>query len=1375
MKTQYSFHHKILYLILCLFVTAQLSSQKIESNQIYKFSTEQGLSSNVIYSILQDKKGFIWIASEEGLNKFDGKNFTHFSVNSGRYTLSHNRTQTLLLAPDGNIWTGTSDGLNIYDYKSDSIIKVKKNTSPLKLVYNDITFLTSNIGKTKTWIGTYGNGVNYFDWDKKKFYALALPKRKNTQTPLYIMSLLEDDNHRLWIGTQHNGLYRYDLDEKELHSYLLPDNAHFIRAIYQDSFRRIWIGTSKGCYLYNETTNNLDLIDYPSELKENSIGVIKEDHTGKIWIGAEQFLMNFSVRLFSLNEKFSYQIISQGESSSRLSCASINSLYADQDNNIWIGTAWGGVNMLKGTPTKFRLYKHESDSKNSLPNSPITSICPDQKGNLYIGTMGTDKIGVCEMNLQNGGVKELAINKKFPGLIYQAIFLDSQKNLWFGTYTNGLIKMDKSGKNYTQFLANKENPNSLPGNDVRCIFESKDHTLWIGTSVGIAIIENNSNRITRLNILNNKTSGIRCIKEALDGTIWIGTYGSGVITYNRISKKVNFKPTIFAPHVVGDILIDGDSIWLTTQGEGLMVYNQRSKKGQIYTEANGLSSNYIRSLEKDKRGRIWFSSSKGISKLNPKTNEVENFNTQDGIQSREFSERAVAKLPNGLFAFAGYIGLNIFDPLNVTKSDKCPSVIFTKLLVYNEVITPSENKHKSSPLAENITIAKKIELNHNQSVFTIEFVGINYNANQKIQYAYLLEGSDKKWNHLGIQNNVTFRNLEPGEYVFKVKASSPDAVWSDTNIASIEIIIKPPFWKTFWAYLVYLIILGSILYFIWVFLTIRIHATNHLKIERAKREKDEELHQEKLQFFTNISHEFRTPLTLIIGPLEKMQKDEIEEEKKAHLKLMLRNANRLLGMVNQLLDFRKAERGQLKLKVQYQDLISCINEIVISFDELRIQKNIQLNFTHDDPELLAWFDADFINKSLFNLLSNAFKFTQNGGSITVSLIQSYDSINNKLVEISLTDNGKGILPEDINNIFERFYQGKDQSNAQFGSGIGLHLTKNLIELHHGAIEVNSTPNISTTFKITLPIEKSAYLDEEFQSETDKDVNRAKIKNIVDIEIVNPENLTTEKLKNQHKKKILVVEDNEDIRTYICSILSLDYITEEAENGIVALEMIALNEYDLVISDLMMPEMDGTEMCRQLKSSIETDHIPIIILTAKSDIENKIEGLKIGADSYITKPFHPEHLTVRVSKLIELRELLKERYSRKISVGDLHKPDLTSVSPDELFLQKTISIILDKIIETEFNGDSLAYDLGISRMGLHRKIKALTGQSTGEFIRNIRLKKACELLSIHSKNISEVCYDVGFNSPSYFTTCFTEAFKMTPSEYAKSIRNSTITQ
>ncbi|HET7732781.1 MAG TPA: two-component regulator propeller domain-containing protein, partial [Paludibacter sp.] len=796
MKSENRFLLKSSIVMLFLLICVNSSSQDNESNTIYKFSTEQGLSSNVIYSILQDQKGFIWIASEEGLNKFDGRNFTHYAVNKGRYSLTHNRTQTLYLAPDGNIWSGTSDGLNIYDYKSDSIIQVRTNTNPLKLAYNDITYLANGNNKNITWVGTYGNGVNYFDWEKQKFFQLLLPKKQTYPQPINVMSLLEDDNKRLWIGTRHNGLYRYDIQNKKLEYFNIAGTGSFIRSIFQDSFRRIWFGTSSGCFVYNETTNHLDAVNYPKEIINNSIGSITEDIHGRIWIGSEQNVVNFSVRSFSLTQPFAYQRINYGLSSNRLNCPSVNTLFADKDNNIWIGTAWGGANMLRGTPTKFRLYKSESESANTLPNSPVAALYSD-KNNLYLATMGTGRVGFGIFNIEKESFNELLADKKLKGYIYQAILKDDQGNLWLGTYNKGLIRTDKEGNNIQFYFNDPNNKNSIPDNDIRCITQATDKTLWFGTSNGLAKYDPKTRKLSRETIFKRRI-GIRCIKEDDEGTLWIGTYGEGLMCYKPASSKLNMNPVDIVPGMVTDLLIHNDSVWIATRSNGLILYNKRNAKKTIYNESTGLASNYVKSMIRDDSGRIWFATAKGISNLKPRTGEIENYSTQDGVQSSEFMERSAAATYNGRIAFGGFGGINIFDPLTVNKNDKCPAVVFTKLLIFNDIVYPTTGTEKKSAIRANIALSEDIVLKHNQSVFTIEFAGINYYATQKIQYAYFLEGSDKKWNELGNQNSVTFRNLTPGTYTFMVKASSPDAVWTDDNIASIKIIVRPPFWKTWW-------------------------------------------------------------------------------------------------------------------------------------------------------------------------------------------------------------------------------------------------------------------------------------------------------------------------------------------------------------------------------------------------------------------------------------------------------------------------------------------------------------------------------------------------------------------------------------------------
>ena len=1353
----------IFILIHFIFITFSIVfSQQNDHNLINKYTSELGLASNYVYKIIQDKKGFIWIGTEEGLSKFDGKTFTNFSTKKGRYCLSHNRAQALMLAPDNNIWVGTSDGLNIYDYKSDSIVQVTTTTSPLKLNYNDITVLTMSRNKNITWMGTYGNGIHYFDWTIKKFSRLILPKIPKMPEPLQVMSILEDDNKRLWIGTQNNGLYKFDIEKGNFEHCVLKENNLFIQTIFQDSYRRLWIGTSNGCYIYNETTGTFESVTYPEELSKNSISVIMEDHQGKLWIGSNLFIINLSAREFSKTEKFLFQLINYGESSFMLNCPAVSALTVDRDNNIWIGTVWGGLNMLKGTQSKFSLYKHEPDIVNSLPKSPITGISRDKVGNLFLTT---NTKGVIKMNLKTAEFSKLKTKKDYSKYDFQTILTDNDENFWLGTFKNGLIVLNKNGSEIAEFRNDPLNPNSLPHNDVRCIYQSRGNKIWVGTQRGIAVFDQTKRNIEKIISLKNKT-GVRVIKEDTEGVIWIGTYGIGLVTYNPTSGVLNYSPSQSNLTTVYDIFINGDSIWAASHGQGVYLYNKKIKTGRFYSETEGLSTNFTQSIIRDMNGSIWVGTSNGISKINPQTNEIQNFNSQDGVQNQGLTERSCLQLPNGVMVFGGAVGLNTFNPKNVTKNDNCPEVVFTKLSIFNQTITPSNENGNVVTLNENISIADQITLKHTQSVFSIDFIGLDYNASQKIQYAYLLEGSDTHWNYIDNQNSVTFRNLEPGKYTLKVKASSPDAVWSDNNIASLNIYIKPPLWRTWWAYLAYIIIICIIFYFVWQYITIRVRTSNALKIERAKREKDEELHQEKLQFFTNISHEFRTPLTLLIGPLEKLQRDETEESKKTNILLMLRNARRLLVMVNQLLDFRKAEKGQMSLNLQYSDLIAFISEIMNSFDELKNTKNIKFDFIHSEPALMTWFDPEFIDKCLFNLLSNAFKFTPDNGCIQISALRKTKNSKN-LIEITVIDNGKGIPENEIGLVFNQFYKGIASSDLQPGTGIGLHLTRSLVELHHGSIYVDSIPNKKTAFTIEIPADHNEYNIDEFAGEktlTNRQINGDVHSNPTVYEAFVSDKNTADK----HKKKILLVEDNPEIRSYVIEILGPNYQVDEAENGETALKLVNEKDYDLIISDLMMPVMDGIEMCKKLKSNIETDHIPIIMLTAKSSIDSRIEGLNVGADSYISKPFHPDHLTVHVSKLIEQREVFKERFSQKISLEKIQRKDVQNSTPDEQFLHKAISIILDKMMETDFNGDSLATALHISRMGLHRKIKALTGQSTGEFIRNVRLKKACELLLIPGKNVSEVCYEVGFNSPSYFTTCFTEIYKITPSEYAKGL-------
>lgn len=1352
------------YIALLLIASStNLNGQTHQKNLIQKFTTAKGLSSNYVYQTIQDQHGFIWTGTEEGLTKFDGKTFISFSTRKGRYEITHNRTQALMLAPDGNVWAGTSSGLNIYDYPSDSIIQVTESTSPRRLIYNDITSLTMSRNQLITWIGTYGSGVHYFDWQSQQFNILELQSEKDIPPPLNVMSLLEDDNRRLWIGTQYNGIYKYNIQTGRLDYLPVVNKELFIRSIYQDSFKRIWIGTSAGLFVYNENLSMFEPVNYPEMLSRTSIGAIHEDQTGKLWIGSENFLMNIPVRFFSRTEKFPFQVYEHGESASKLNSPSVNSIFADRDNNLWIGTAWGGLNMLRGIPLKFELIKHEPDEPSSLPGLPILSMCKNNENEVIIGTNGG---GIFRLNLNTGKAGKVITRPNLDFLIVQSLIKDRDGNCWIGTYNNGLYKLNASGTVMQQFKDEGPNGLRIPNNDVRSIYQDSKGRIWIGTGNGMSMYNPSSGKIEQQVVFQTRT-GIRVIREDKSEKLWLGTYGAGVITYDMNTGRINYNPTPMSSLVVSDISLNNEHVWVATHGNGLMYFNVNTKKTVTISEEEGLASNYVRSIMLDKNDVLWMGTSKGISEYKPETGEIRNYNVQDGVQANELSARCAIMLPDGQLLFGGLGGINRFDPMLVTKDDYCPPVVFTRLSVFNQLVRPSSGK-SHSPLKVNISLAREIKLKHNQSVFAIDFIGINFNANEKIQYAYFLEGSDKDWNYIGTQNSITFRNLKPGQYNLQVKASSPDAIWIDDNIAEMSIIVRPPYWKSWWAIILYFILTATVMYFIWQYSTLRIRSANILKIERAKREQEEELHQEKLQFFTNISHEFRTPLTLLMGPLEELKNKIADEALQSQIKSMIKNTKRMLFMVNQLLDFRKTEKGQMLLRVSYSDLVAFVNDIIAAYKDMKVKKNIRLEFQHEEPVLMTWFDGEFLEKALYNILTNAFKFTSDGGSIIINAQFAYEPSGNKQIQISIIDNGLGIAPGDLPFIFDRFYQGKNNPDFQSsGSGIGLHLTRNLIELHHGNISVESEPGVRTAFVITLPADEASYSYIEISDDNNRKLERKPI----DFEIDEAEYTDHQELKKKQLNRILIVEDHPEIRKYIIETLGKSYIFDEADNGLEALRMTSEQSYDLIITDLMMPGMDGIELCKILKSNIETDHIPIVMLTAKSSMENRIEGLDVGADSYITKPFYPDHLRVRVTRLIDQRSLFRQRFSQNIIIQKKPNTQLseTNQTPDQLFIQKVVNVILDKLLVPDFNGDMLAKEIGISRMGLHRKIKALTDQSTGEFIRNIRLSKSCELLLIPGKNISEICYEVGFNSPSYFTTCFTELYKQTPTEYIKSFQ------
>ena len=777
-------------------------------------------------------------------------------------------------------------------------------------------------------------------------------------------------------------------------------------------------------------------------------------------------------------------------------------------------------------------------------------------------------------------------------------------------------------------------------------------------------------------------------------------------------------------------------------------------------------------LEDDK-GVFWISTLNGLSRFDPKAKTFRNYYTYDGLPGNEFRPSSCYKAKNGMVYFGTTSGVVYFHPDSIRESTYFPTLALTNFKIFNKVIPIGKMTDGRTILTKSINESDKITLRYSDNNFSIEFAAIDFSAPEKIKYAYTMEGFDKKWIEKDFnQRYAAYTNLYPGTYTFKIKTTNVDGDWND-HYKTLIIKIQPPFWKTWWAYLIYFAILISAFIGVRKLMLFRITMQNSLEMERLEREKLEELNQSKLQFFSNVSHEFRTPLTLILGPLERLSNSRLDGALKKQIEFVHKNAIRLLRLVNLLLDLQKVEKNEMHLRARLGDIVAFTKEIVMSFEELTHHKKISLNFVTDIKKLDVWYDSDKLDKVLFNILSNAVKFTQKGGSITVALTTGRNDVFpyplNDFVNISITDTGKGMKEEHLHKIFERFYQiESNESEMQLGTGIGLHLSSYLIELHKGKIMVSSKEGEGTRFEVLIPLNGDHLKEDQKVA----DMELSEISNHTELigfeqetmePAIEPDKKTTKDKKNSKKYKILVVEDDHEIRSYIKSEFHDRYEMIEALDGMEGWEMAQSQMPDLIISDVMMPRLDGIQFCKKIKTDISTSHIPVILLTARTSIENRIEGLETGADSYIPKPFNPKHLMVRVEKLIELRQNLMAKFSKSIN---FEAKEMTLTSADERFLQKAINLVKDNISNSELNIEDMGSELGMSRVHLYRKLKALTNQTPSEFVRTIRLKQAAYLLSQNKINISEVAYAVGFSSHQYFTNCFQNYFKMSPTDYSQ---------
>ncbi|MBP8791796.1 MAG: response regulator [Lutibacter sp.] len=1116
------------------------------------------------------------------------------------------------------------------------------------------------------------------------------------------------------------GLAKFNPQKQQFEAFTINNSEAVtspVRVVCEDFKGNLWIGTYEGLYILNSEKSKISYFKHnenePNSLSQNSVYQIIEDSKGDIWIGTYAGGVNYYDRSFDLFKHFT-----TGTNTSKLSYKVVSVIIEDPDQNLWIGTEGGGINFYNRKTGVFDYYQHNKNNANSLSTNNVKSMIRTRNGNFWIGT-------------HNGGLN----------------------------FLNPKIKPFK----FEKYKNTTGDSNGLSNNRVISLYEDYQNNIWIGTSGG------------GLNVMNVATKSITRIPDP-SGTISSLVYNisktsnrdtlliagdNGLVKFNIKTQKfiaIDYRKNQNVNNFNATLCVYEDpakNIWIATEGDGLYYYNSISKKSIKYGINEGLPNEVIYTILPADSNTLWFSTNKGLSRLNLKTNEFKNFNASDGLIGDEFNFGAYIKLQNGNLMFGGTSGIDFFNPKIIKENSFIPPVSITEILVNNKPFL-AENKTK-----------KEITLEHNQNVFSFNFIALSYSQPEKNQYAYKLEGFDKEWNYIENKKSATYTNLDAGKYLFKVKASNSDGVWNEQG-ASIIVTILPAPWRTWWAYLLYFSIFLLILYFIRRIVLIRIKDRNELKNEKLEKEKLEEVNKLKLELFTNISHEFRTPLTLILGPVTQLLNIENNNSFfKEKLDTIQRNTKVLLQLINELLDFRKNESGKLNLKASKSNIIPFIENIKLSFEELAIQKKVNYKLTSTNKNIEVWFDKFKMKKILFNLISNAFKFTNDGNDLFINI--STTSINEtskepEFVKIDII-NFVTIIPEEhIKFIFERFYQ-LDQKEMHSGSGIGLSLTKSLIELHKGKIEVNSSAKDGTCFSVYIPLGKEHLSENECITDFDEnDENIFSDKPVfIERELKNNEILAnTAPLEfNKELLSLLVVEDNIEVRTFIKSIFSEKYNVFEANNGQEGIEVSKEHPIDLIISDVMMPLMDGFEMCKEIKSNITTSHIPVILLTAKTSSIHQKEGYNIGADAYITKPFDANILEVRVNNLLNTRRNLISKFKKDII---LEPKELVFTSADELFLEKAIKIVEENISDPEFNVNLFTDHMNMSRSVIFRKLKALTDQSINEFIRNIKLKRAAQYLAQTKMNVSQIAYEVGFNDLKYFRTCFKNQFNETPSTY-----------
>lgn len=1299
------------------------------------FSVEDGLSSNSVRALMQDKYGFLWMGTDEGLNRYDGTTVKLYRLkNRGA-----NEAISSLYNTHDKIWIGTDEGVYTYNYETENIIPFTLTTSNKISIKTNTNHITEDKDKN-LWFATIGQGIFKYNTTTKHLEQYEF---KNSNG--LMASVLVDSENQIWAITNwgDSGIFKLNKTDNKFESFQLSyeTKEHESNALVmlEDSEHSLWLGTWEcGLQKIDKYSGKASTYLHPANGKgATHIHSIMEYAPHQLLVGSDDGLLLFNTITGE------YRLFTEDETNSNsLSNRFVYPIVKDHEGGIWIGTYYGGVNYISPNTGQFESFVHSRFS-NSVNGTVIGRFCEDPSGNMWIAS-------------DDGGLNCFsAKDKKFTHYLpsgnkntlsyhnVHALCMDGN-NLWIGTYTGGVNVLNLQTGAFKVYSSNQDNSSSLDGTSSYAIFKDRKERIWVTSMSGVNLYNRKEDNFIRIKDFDALTIDI---DQDTKGNLWFSTQGKGLFKYHpekQIWKNYthdNKNPNTLANNQINCALIDmKGEMWVGTMN-GLCKYN--AEEDVFNTIPLEIPSHNICSIVEDQR-ILWLTTTKGLVRYVPGEG-CRVFTKSDGLLSEQFLPNAGFKASDGKIYIGSVNGFNAFYPYQIKTNVVLPPVVITELEIYNKEVQAGDQL-----LPKSLNQMEELELSYKDNAFSLLYASLSYCTPNKNKYAYKLEGFDKDWNYVGSQNKATYTNLPAGTYVFKVKATNNDGVWNEKG-TSLKITIHPPFYWSTASKLLYFILICIAFGFFIRFIIKRTEKKHTAEINRLNANKEKEVHEAKIKFFTMIAHEIRTPVSLIIGPLEKIMKSPLSLPTTVHddLNIIDRNSQRLLFLVNQLLDFRKVEQEGMKMRFASQNIYQLLKAVCERFEPFIVQHGAQLTVKYPDVDFTAIIDSEAVTKLVSNLLTNASKYTKD----EVILACTVQPEQHTFV-IQVVDNGIGISEEEQKKIFQPFYQAMDNKP---GTGIGLSIVKSIVESHNGCIEVESKINKGTSFIVTLPIEQAGVLSLE--------ASTAILNNPAIPEDILLESLPTAPLK--HKPNMLIVDDNEEMLNFLAGSLADKYNIITAKDGIEALEKLKEHEVTLIVSDWMMPRMDGVEFCKAIRNNQITSHIPFILLTAKTDTNSKIEGMDCGADAYIEKPFSLQYLEACIKNLIDLRNLLRQKFSQMPLVP---LNSIASNSMDDKFLTRMNEIIENNFSNPELSVDFLAEQLCISRSGLFAKIKTLANITPNELIQVVRLKKAAILLAENKYRINEICYMVGYNNPSYFTKCFQKQFGMKPGEFVNGKKN-----